>query len=114
MLVLLIVAVAVHFAISGLALLFFGPEGFRTEPVSRAVFDIGGVTVSAQTALMVMAALAFLGLFGTSIFSAPSAARRFGPPPATGWARAWSASGRTAPAPLPTFWPRCWGAFRVR
>lgn len=61
-LVLLIVAVAVHFAISGLALMFFGPEGFRTEPVSRAVFDIGGVIVSAQTVLMVIAAIAFSGL----------------------------------------------------
>lgn len=61
-LVLLIVAVAVHFALSGLALLFFGPEGFRTEPVSRAMFDVGGVTVSAQTLLMVFAAIAFSGL----------------------------------------------------
>lgn len=61
-LVLLIVAVAVHFAISGLALLFFGPEGYRTEPVSRAIFDIGGVTISAQTMLMVLAAAAFSGL----------------------------------------------------
>jgi branched-chain amino acid transport system permease protein len=61
-LVLLIVAVAVHFAISGLALMFFGPEGFRTEPISRAVFDVGGVIVSAQTLLMVLAAAAFSGL----------------------------------------------------
>lgn len=61
-LVLLIVAVAVHFAISGLALLFFGPDGFRTEPISRAVFDLGGVIISAQTALMATAALAFSGL----------------------------------------------------
>lgn len=61
-LVLLIVAVAVHFAISGLALLFFGPEGYRTEPISTAVFEVGGVIVSAQTILMVLAALAFSGL----------------------------------------------------
>lgn len=61
-LVLLIVAVAVHFAISGLALLFFGPEGFRTEPISRAVFSIGGVTVSAQILLMVGAAIVFSGM----------------------------------------------------
>ncbi len=58
-LVLLIVAVAVHFAISGLALLFFGPEGFRTEPISRAMFEIGGVVVSAQVVLMVAAAVVF-------------------------------------------------------
>lgn len=61
-LVLLIVAVAVHFAISGLALLFFGPEGFRTEPISRAIFEVGGVIVSAQVLLMVGAAIAFSGL----------------------------------------------------
>ncbi len=61
-LVLLIVAVAVHFAISGLALLFFGPEGFRTEPISRAIFDVGGVMISAQMLLMVGAAAAFSGL----------------------------------------------------
>ncbi len=61
-LVLLIVAVAVHFAISGLGLLFFGPEGFRTEPVSRAIFDFGGVTVSAQMLLMLGAAASFSGL----------------------------------------------------
>ncbi len=61
-LVLLIVAVAVHFAISGLALLFFGPEGFRTEPISRELFRIGGVTISAQVLLMVGAAIAFSGL----------------------------------------------------
>ena len=61
-LVLLIVSVAVHFAISGLALLFFGPEGFRTEPLTRAMFDIGGIPVGAQTVLMVAAAAAFSGL----------------------------------------------------
>ena len=61
-LVLLIVAVAVHFAISGLALLFFGPEGFRTEPITRAVFDIAGTTVTAQILLMIGAAVVFSGL----------------------------------------------------
>jgi len=61
-LVLLIVAVAVHFAISGLALFFFGPEGYRTEPISRAIFDIGGVTITAQVLLMICAAIGFSGL----------------------------------------------------
>ena len=61
-LVLLIVAVAVHFALSGLGLLFFGPEGYRTEPISRAIFDVGGVIISAQTILMVLAAVVFSGL----------------------------------------------------
>jgi branched-chain amino acid transport system permease protein len=52
-LVLLIVAVAVHFAISGLALVFFGPEGFRTEPMTRAFFNLGPVGVSGQSILIV-------------------------------------------------------------
>ncbi len=52
-LVLLIVAVAVHFAMSGLALVFFGPEGFRTEPMTRAFFTLGPIGVSGQTILIV-------------------------------------------------------------
>src|SRR5215212_9687540 len=52
-LVLLIVAVAVHFAISGLALVFFGPEGFRTEPMTRAFVDLGPMNVSGQSILIV-------------------------------------------------------------
>ncbi|HEX6001520.1 MAG TPA: branched-chain amino acid ABC transporter permease [Hyphomicrobiaceae bacterium] len=61
-LVLLIVAVALHFALSGLALLFFGPEGFRNEPLSDAVFAIAGTTISAQVLLMVGAAVVLSGL----------------------------------------------------
>ncbi|HEV2955185.1 MAG TPA: branched-chain amino acid ABC transporter permease/ATP-binding protein [Xanthobacteraceae bacterium] len=53
-LVLLIVAVAVHFATSGLALVFFGPEGFRTEPMTRAFFQVGPFGVSGQTVLIVL------------------------------------------------------------
>lgn len=61
-LVLLIVAVAVHFALSGLSLMFFGPEGFRTEPLSRTTYDVAGVTISAQVMMMVGAAALFSGL----------------------------------------------------
>ncbi len=64
-LVLLIVAVAAHFAISGLALVFFGPEGFRTQPLTRAVFTVGPMIVTAQSLLVVVACIAFsLLLFG--------------------------------------------------
>ena len=52
-LVLLIVAVAVHFATSGLALVLFGPEGFRTEPITRTFFTLGPIGVSAQTILII-------------------------------------------------------------
>ncbi len=58
-LVLLIVAVAVHFAISGLALLYFGPEGFRTEPMSRAFFELGTISVSGQSILIVASSAIF-------------------------------------------------------
>jgi branched-chain amino acid transport system permease protein len=61
-LVLLIVAVALHFAISGLALLFFGPEGVRNEPLSDASLTIRGITVTAQVLLMVAAAIVLSGL----------------------------------------------------
>jgi branched-chain amino acid transport system permease protein len=61
-LVLLIVAVALHFAISGLALLFFGPEGFRNEPLSEASITVAGTTITTQVMLMVGAAVVLSGL----------------------------------------------------
>ena len=61
-LVLLIVAVAVHFAISGLALVFFGPEGFRTEPMTRAFFNLGPIGVSGQS-ILIVASSALISLF---------------------------------------------------
>ena len=65
-LVLLIVSVAVHFALTGLGLWFFGPEGSRTPPFSSATFDVGGMTISVQSLLVVAtsgALIAALGLF---------------------------------------------------
>ena len=58
-LVLLIVAVAVHFAISGMALIFFGPEGFRTEPMTQTFFDLGPVSISGQNLLIVASSALF-------------------------------------------------------
>jgi branched-chain amino acid transport system permease protein len=52
-LVLLIVSVAVHFGMSGLALIYFGPEGFRTEPMTNAFFDLGFIGVSGQSLLII-------------------------------------------------------------
>lgn len=48
-LVLLIVSVAVHFALTGLALVFFGAEGWRTPPFVEGSIDMGPVNWSAQT-----------------------------------------------------------------
>jgi branched-chain amino acid transport system permease protein len=58
-LVLLIIAVAVHFAMSGLALLYFGPEGFRSEPMTQALFELGPVTISGQSILIVASSVIF-------------------------------------------------------
>jgi branched-chain amino acid transport system permease protein len=61
-LLLLTVAVALHFALSGLGLMFFGPEGVRTKPLSDVVFDIAGLIVNAQTLLIVAASIVFSGM----------------------------------------------------
>jgi branched-chain amino acid transport system permease protein len=56
-LVLLIVAVAVHLALVGLGLLFFGAEGSRTPAFSDASFDLGMVRVTGQTMWVVGASV---------------------------------------------------------
>ncbi|MDU6747419.1 MAG: branched-chain amino acid ABC transporter permease, partial [Bradyrhizobium sp.] len=61
-LLLLTVSVALHFALVGLGLLFFGPEGVRTEPLTSLSTEIAGMLISGQTMLIVIAALVFSGL----------------------------------------------------
>ncbi len=56
-LILLIVSVAVHLALVGLGLLFFGAEGSRTPAFSEASFEIGDLTVSGQSLWVVGASL---------------------------------------------------------
>jgi branched-chain amino acid transport system permease protein len=58
-LLLLIVALALHFALVGLGLMFFGPEGVRTASLTDETFIIGEIPVSMQTLLIVAAAAAF-------------------------------------------------------
>jgi branched-chain amino acid transport system permease protein len=58
-LLLLIVALALHFALTGLGLMFFGPEGVRTLSLTDETFIIGDIPVPAQTVLIVAAAAAF-------------------------------------------------------
>jgi len=48
-LLLLIVAVALHFAMVGLGLVMFGAEGSRTNAFTDASFNIGGLSVSGQS-----------------------------------------------------------------
>ena len=52
-LVLLIVSVGVHFAMTGLGLLFFGAEGSRTPAFSEARVDLGGVPITGQSMVVV-------------------------------------------------------------
>jgi branched-subunit amino acid ABC-type transport system permease component len=53
-LVLLIISVAVHLALTALGLLAFGPEGSRTRPFSEAQVPLAGATVPAQALLVVL------------------------------------------------------------
>ena len=63
-LVLLMVAVALHFAVSGLALFYFGPEGVRTQPLTRATLRLGSLVVPGQTLIILAGCgLVCLGLF---------------------------------------------------
>ena len=65
-LVLLIVSVVLHFAISGVALVAFGPEGGRPRPLLAAMFEVGDMIVSAQTLLMLACSAA--SAFGLWLF----------------------------------------------
>ena len=59
-LVLLIVSVGVHFALTGLGLVFFGAEGFRTPVLWDARFSAGGLTLSGQTIQIFLATAALI------------------------------------------------------
>lgn len=58
-LILLIVSVALHLALVGLGLLFFGAEGSRTSAFSELSLEIGGLTITGQS-LWVVGASALL------------------------------------------------------
>lgn len=70
-LVLLIAAVGVHLGMTGLGLVFFGPEGFRAGAFTSASFSLGPLMVSGQSILvlvvtsLLMAALSLF--FGRSL-----------------------------------------------
>ncbi len=48
-LVLFIISMAAHYVLSGLALVIFGGEGLRTNPISDAKFGLGVMQISAQS-----------------------------------------------------------------
>jgi len=55
-LVLLIAAVGAHFSMTGLCLLFFGPEGMRAQPLLTSGFTAGPIPVSGQNIAICLAA----------------------------------------------------------
>jgi len=71
-LVLLIVSVALHFAMLGFGLWFFGAAGSRTPAFSTASFVVGGIGVSVQSLLVVGTSVGLIGalalFFGRTLY----------------------------------------------
>jgi len=71
-LVLLIVAVAVHLVLTGLGLYLFGAEGSRTPAFSAASYTLGAMTISVQSVLVIatsaLAIAALYVVFGRTLF----------------------------------------------
>ena len=61
-LVLLIVSVGVHFAMTGLALLFFGAEGFRNPSFWDTRLNLGSLVISGQAVIIMLTSLALIVL----------------------------------------------------
>ena len=59
-LLLLIVSVGVHFALTGLGLLFFGAEGFRNTAFWDERFTLGALNFTGQTLIIFVASLALI------------------------------------------------------
>jgi branched-chain amino acid transport system permease protein len=100
-LLLLIVAVAVHFAMVGLGLVMFGAEGSRTNAFSDATFNLGSLSISGQSVWVVGTAVV---LICTS--TARSRARCCARLRSTVLGRGWSASARPRRAGLRSRWLR--------
>ena len=62
-LVLLIVAVAVHYAFVGLGLVFFGGEGWRTPPFTDTLIKAGPTVISGQSLWVMGVAAGLMALF---------------------------------------------------
>lgn len=71
-LTLLIAAVAVHFALVGLGLLFFGAEGMRTPAFSEAQIPLGVLTITGQSIWVYVTSIGFIALlayfFGRTMY----------------------------------------------
>ncbi|MEJ6781055.1 branched-chain amino acid ABC transporter permease [Aminobacter sp. Piv2-1] len=58
-LLLLIVSMALHFTLVGIGLVFFGPEGVRTQPMTDTVLELGPILLTGQTLIIMIAAVVF-------------------------------------------------------
>lgn len=71
-LVLLITSVAVHFALTGLGLVFFGAEGWRTPAFMSGQVELFGESWSAQTLFVLSAAVVLISalwlFFGATLY----------------------------------------------
>lgn len=71
-LVLLITSVALHFALTGLGLVFFGAEGWRTPAFMKGQVDVLGMMWSAQTLFVLVACAILIGalwlFFGATLY----------------------------------------------
>ena len=70
-LILLIVSVALHLAMVGLGLFFFGAEGSRTEAFSEARWDVGGLTITGQS--VVILGVTAINRVGARLMGIPTA-----------------------------------------
>jgi branched-chain amino acid transport system permease protein len=61
-LVLFMIAVAVHFAMVGTGLLLFGAEGSRTSPAFNAVLQLGMLVIPTQSLWIIGASVALMGV----------------------------------------------------
>jgi len=61
-LVLLIVSVGVHFALTGLGLVFFGAEGYRNPPFWDVRFNFGALAISGQAIIIGLTSVALIVL----------------------------------------------------
>jgi branched-chain amino acid transport system permease protein len=59
-LVLLIVSVGVHFALTGLGLVFFGAEGFRNPSFWDTRMNAGALTITGQTVIVFLVTIALM------------------------------------------------------
>lgn len=60
-LVLLIASVALHLLLTGLALVFFGPEGSRTPPFVEGNINLGQIILSRQSLLVMLVSALLMG-----------------------------------------------------